>query len=71
MVFKIKSLDDDNIYSKNYINSLCEYYEKLSLREKLDCIVIRASKDTISLVNITALFISNVNWSCYWNTYGQ
>lgn len=63
MVFEIKSFDDDNKYSKNYINSLSEYYKNLSSTEKLDFIVIRASKDTISLVNITALLISDINFA--------
>ena len=63
MVFQIESFDNNVTYKKSFIYKLGIYYEEIFRQQKLDFILIKAGKDTNSLINITALFISEVDFA--------
>lgn len=63
MGFQIKSFDNNVTYEKSFIYKLGICYEEIFRKQDLDFILIKARKDTNSLINIAALFISEIDFA--------
>ena len=57
----IKSFKDNSNFDEKFIVQLGNYYERKVKILNLDFVILKADKEIDSLVNMAALFISNVN----------
>ena len=62
MTFNLFSIDSQITFDSNYIAQLSNYFEDIYERKNLDYIILKAGKDFSSLLNMSALFISRINY---------
>lgn len=63
MAFQLKSINSNLIFEKSDILQLTEYFEDYAHKNNLDFFIVKAGYDIYSLLNMTALFISNISYS--------